>query len=145
MARPTNTQFALAVHVLTLLGSDLDERHSSEFLADSAGSSAVHVRRVLGGLRRAGLVRSRPGPNGGWQLVAPLRGTTLADVWRAVNGNDPLLGLHSANPACTVGRRIHTALVDVDRRAAAALVAELDHTTLADLVEETAALQPVPQ
>ena len=139
MARPTNTQFALAVHVLTLLGSDLDERHSSEFLADSAGSSAVHVRRVLGGLRRAGLVRSRPGPNGGWQLAGPLEETTLADVWRAVNGDDPLLGLHSANPACPVGRRIHKTLIDVDRRAAEALVAELEQTTLRDLVVETTA------
>jgi Rrf2 family protein len=138
MARPTNTQFALAVHVLTLLGSDLDERHSSEFLADSAGASAVHVRRVLGGLRRAGLVRSRPGPNGGWLLVAPLDETTLADVWRAVNGDDPLLGLHSANPACPVGRRIHATLIDVDRRAAEALLAELEQTTLRELVSGTA-------
>src|SRR4051812_50110457 len=99
MARPTNTQFALAVHVLTLLGSELDERHSSEFLADSAGSSAVHVRRVLGGLRRAGLVRSRPGPNGGWQLVAPLHATTLGDVWRAGNGADPPPRPPRAHPA----------------------------------------------
>jgi Rrf2 family protein len=139
MARPTNTQFALAVHVLTLLGSDLEERHSSEFLADSAGASAVHVRRVLGGLRRAGLVRSRPGPKGGWRLTGPLEETTLADVWRAVNGDDPLLGLHSANPACPVGRSIHSTLIDVDRRAAEALIAELEQTTLHDLVAETTA------
>src|ERR1700742_2885492 len=139
MARPTNTQFALAVHVLTLLGSDLDERHSSEFLADNAGASAVHVRRVLGGRRRAALVRSRPGPHGGWLLDAPLDETTLADVWRAVNRDDPLLGLHSANPDCPVGRSVHTALVDVDRRAAEALVAELEQTTLRDLVAGTAA------
>jgi Rrf2 family protein len=139
MARPTNTQFALAVHVLTLLGAEPDVRKSSETLAASAGSNPVHVRRVLGRLRRAGLVRSRSGPNGGWLVPAPPCDVTLADVWRAVNGDDPVLGLHSANPDCTVGRRIQDALVGVDRRASAALSAELERTTLGDLVRSTAA------
>jgi Rrf2 family protein len=139
MSRPTNTQFALAVHVLTLLAAEPDAMHSSEVLASSAGSNPVHVRRVLGRLRRAGLVRSRPGPHGGWLVVGDACGMTLADVWRAVHGDDPVLGLHSANPNCTVGRRIQGALVEVDRRAADALTAELAHTTLGDLVRSTAA------
>jgi Rrf2 family protein len=141
VARPTNTQFALAVHVLILLGADPDARQSSELLAASAGSNPVHVRRVLGRLRRAGLVRSRPGPHGGWLAAAAPCDVTLADVWRAVNGDDPVLGLHSANPDCTVGRRIQDALVDVDRRAAAALAVELEQTTLGDLVRSTAAAE----
>src|ERR1700759_2727756 len=115
MAQPTNTQFALAVHVLTLLGIDPGTHHSSDYLAGSAGASAVHVRRVLGRLRRAGLVTSRPGPSGGWLLEHARCDTTLADVWRAVNGDDPVLGLHSANPDCADGQRIHLALVDIDR------------------------------
>jgi Rrf2 family protein len=134
MARPTNTQFALAVHALTLLGADPGTSHSSEFLAASAGSSPVHVRRVLGRLRRVGLVRSRPGPRGGWLLARPIGDVTLADVWRAVNGDDPVLGLHSASPDCTVGQRIQSELVEIDRRAARALVAELSDTTLRELV-----------
>ena len=129
--QPTNTQFALAVHVLTLLAAEPAERQSSEVLADSAGASPVHVRRVLGRLREAGLVRSRPGPGGG--SIGPGPETTLAAVWRAVNGADPVLGLHSANPDCTVGQRIQGELVALDRRAQAALVAELERTTLGDL------------
>jgi Rrf2 family protein len=137
MARPTNTQFALAVHMLTLLTADPQTMQSSELLASSAGSNPVHVRRVLGRLRRAGLVRSRPGPHGGWLPADGAAGTTLADVWRAVNGDDPVLGLHSASPDCAVGQRIQSALTSIDRRAAAALVAELEHTTIADLVRST--------
>jgi len=135
MARPTNTQFALAVHMLTLLTADPQTMQSSELLASSAGSNPVHVRRVLG--RRAGLVRSRPGPHGGWLPADTAAGTTLADVWRAVNGDDPVLGLHSASPDCSVGQRIQAALTSIDRRAAAALVAELEHTTIEDLVRST--------
>lgn len=137
MGRPTNTQFALAVHVLTLLAATPEERHSSEFLAASAGSNAVHVRRVLGRLRRAGLVRSRPGRQGGWLVTGPADRTTLADVWAAVNGDDPVLGVHSASPECVVGQRIQGALMDLDRRAADALTAELARTTLDDLVNST--------
>jgi Rrf2 family protein len=137
MARPTNTQFALAVHMLTLLTADPQTMQSSELLASSAGSNPVHVRRVLGRLRRAGLVRSRPGPHGGWLPTETVADTTLADVWRAVNGDDPVLGLHSASPDCSVGQRIQAALASIDRRAAAALVAELEHTTIDDLVRST--------
>jgi Rrf2 family protein len=137
VAGPTNTQFALAVHVLILLAAEPDAMHNSEVLASSAGSNPVHVRRVLGRLRRAGLVRSRPGPHGGWLVTGSPCDTTLAEVWRAVHGDDPVLGLHSANPDCTVGQRIQAELGDVDRRAATALVAELEQTTLSDLVART--------
>jgi Rrf2 family protein len=136
---PTNTQFALAVHMLTLLGAADGAMRNSEALAASAGTNPVHVRRVLGRLRRAGLVRSRPGPHGGWLLDGATCETTLAEVWDAVHGDEPVLGLHSASPDCEAGQRIQGALVELDRRAARALTAELAETTLGDLVRSTAA------
>jgi DNA-binding IscR family transcriptional regulator len=102
------------------------------------------VRRVLGGLRRAGLVRSRPGPHGGWLIDGATCDTTLAEVWDAVHGDEPLLGLHSANPNCTVGQRIQDALHELDRRAARALTAELAETTLGELVRTTEAAPATP-
>jgi Rrf2 family protein len=137
VARPTNTQFAVAVHVMTLLAGAPDEVLSSERLAGSANANPVHVRRVLGALRREGLVRSRPGVHGGWQLEGPADSVTLAEVWRAVQGDDPLLGLHGAAPECTVGQRIQHALGDVDRRAARAVEEELARTTVHDLARQT--------
>ena len=138
MSGPTNTQFAVAVHVLTMLAGLPRELQTSEGMAGSAGSNPVHLRRVLGRLRNAGLVTSRPGPGGGWQLVHDPSATTLADVWRAMNGDDPVLGLHEASPNCTVGQRIQGSLTEIDRRARAAIVAELETTTLADLAAATA-------
>lgn len=146
VAHPTNTQFAVAVHVLTLLAGSPEQVLSSELLAGSAAANPVHVRRVLGVLRRAGLVASRPGVHGGWQLERSADQVTLGDVWRAVQGEDPLLGLHGAAPQCTVGQRIQTALIEVDRRAARAVEQELAHTTIGDLARDTRAreLQAVP-
>jgi Rrf2 family protein len=139
MAHPTNTQFALAVHTTTLLGGAPHEVLSSEVLAGSAGASPVHVRRVLGLLRTAGLVASRPGVHGGWLLAVDPSAITLADVWRAVQGADPVLGLHGAAPDCTVGQRIQGSLVAIDRRAAHAIEAELEQITICDLVRDTSA------
>jgi Rrf2 family protein len=139
MSGPTNTQFALSVHVLTMLAAIPRELQSSELMAASAGSNPVHIRRVLGRLRNAGMVVSRPGPRGGWQLVRAPADTTLADVWRALHGDDPILGLHEANPNCDVGQRIQANLAQIDRRAVAAIEAELATTTLAELAEATSA------
>jgi Rrf2 family protein len=139
MGGPTNTQFALAVHMLTLLAGSAPALLSSEDMAGSAGSNAVHVRRVLGGLREAGLVSSRPGVGGGWQLTGDPEATTLADVWRVVHGGDPILGLHGAHPDCTVGQSIQRLLRDVDRRAQRAVAEELATTTIAQLVAQAEA------
>ena len=135
MARPTSTQFAVAVHVLTYLAGALPQARavSSEELALSADVNPAHVRRVLGPLREAGLVLSRPGPRGGWVLGQPAAEITTARVWDLVQGREPVLGLHGPNPACPVGRSIQQSLTDLDARAREAVRAELDRVTVADL------------
>jgi DNA-binding IscR family transcriptional regulator len=146
MSGPANTQFAIAVHMATLLAALGRTPQTSELLASSAGSNPVHVRRVLGRLRDAGLVVSRPGPKGGWQLAVDPDATTLADVWRAVHGDDGILGVHEASPACTVGRRIRDALTEIDRSAVRAVTSDLAGTTLGDLARGARAdeFQPAP-
>jgi Rrf2 family protein len=140
MSRPTNTQFAVAVHVLTYLaGSETDATVSSDELAESANVNPVYVRRVLGPLRTAGFVTSRPGVKGGWQLDRPAGDVTLGDVWRTLQGDDPVLGLHGPNPQCPVGRDVQRALTDLDRQVAAAVEAQLDRSSLLDVLDRATA------
>jgi Rrf2 family protein len=141
MSRRTNTQFAIAVHVMTMLAGLPRELQTSEAMAASVGTNPVHIRRILASLREAGFVASRPGPHGGWQLLRAPEKTTLADVWRVINGADPVLGVHEADPNCDVGQRIQRNLESIDRSALAAVEAELETTTLADLAEETSSEQ----
>ena len=132
---PTNTQFAVAVHVLTYLSATGGERPvSSDELSGSTNTNPVYVRRVLGPLREAGLVHARQGSQGGWTLGRPAADITLADVWSLLQGDEPVLGLHGPNPKCPVGAGIQDALHDVDDAVAAALRAELGRRTIADLV-----------
>jgi Rrf2 family protein len=138
--RPTNTQFAVAVHVLTLLaGAPAGAPTSSDRLAESTNANPVHVRRVLGPLRAAGLVTSRPGAHGGWELARDPAGISLAEVWRLVQGDDPVLGLHGSNPHCPVGQGIQATLVGLDREVAAAVEAQLARSTVADLLRPAGA------
>lgn len=135
MARPTSTHFAVAVHVCTYLASVAAEARavSSEELAASAQVNPVHVRRVLGPLRDAGLVSSRSGPRGGWGLAQPAAQIRLATVWDLVQDTEPVLGLHGPNPDCPVGRSVQSSLVDLDARVREAVRSELAGVSVADL------------
>jgi len=140
MTGPTNTQFTVAVHSLTLLAHQPDGVMSSEDIAASVGANPVYVRRVLGRLRNAGYVTSRPGVHGGWRLQRAAAELTLGDVWRVIEGGaGQLLGVHHAHPNCDVGQDIQRTLTAIDRRAARAVEAELDAIAVVDLTPELAA------
>lgn len=139
MARSTNTQFAVAVHVLTYLAASAAGRVApvgSEELAGSTAVNPVHVRKVLGPLRAGGLVRSRPGARGGWELAVDPASVTLAQVWQLLQGDDPVLGIHGPNPACAVGGSIQGVLTDLDRLVTEAIVARLDAISLKDVLTD---------
>jgi Rrf2 family protein len=137
VATPTNTQFAVAVHVLTYLaGVDVPRPVSSDELAASVNASPVYVRRALTPLRESGIVTSSPGARGGWVLTRSAETITLAEVWRLVQGNDPVLGLHGPNPLCRTGTGVQRALVAIDREIASAVEAQLGRTTVANVLHD---------
>ena len=144
MATPTNTQFAVAVHVLTYLaGTDVAGPVSSDELAASVNASPVYVRRVLTPLRKLGIVTSTPGAHGGWVLNRPAETITLAEVWRLVQGDDPVLVLHGPNPRCRTGIGVQRTLVALDRELAGAVEARLGEVTVADVVRDALAVGEV--
>lgn len=59
-----NSQFAVALHILTLLALNAHEPLTSEYIAGSVNTNPVFIRRVLGKLAHASLVTSQPGVGG---------------------------------------------------------------------------------
>ena len=133
-----NSQYAVAVHVLSLI-SQFPEHASSAEMAASVGTNPVVIRNVTGLLRRANLLSTQQGVSGAKLTRAP-RDITLLDVYRAVNGEASVFRLHEhPHPSCPVGANIQATLEDRFGRAQAALEAELARTTLADVLGDLAA------
>ena len=84
--------------------------------------------------RAAGLVRSQEGAHGGCALAHAPAEIDLAQVWLAVNGEGPLMAVHSPNIDCPFGVRLEDTLYRIDRRAVALLLEELRAISVADVV-----------
>jgi Rrf2 family protein len=129
-----NTNFAVAVHGLAVLAYT-KALTTSDFVASSINTNPVVVRRVLGRLGRAGLVRSTSGKNGGFELARPAAKIRLVDVLHAVD-DGALFRIHNndENPHCPVSCGIKEVLAEVMDRVDVAVERELSKTSLADVV-----------
>ena len=65
-------------------------------IADAQEIPSKFLENILADLRRAGLVRSRRGADGGYQLSGPASDVSIADVIRAVDG--PLAWVRDQRP-----------------------------------------------
>jgi Rrf2 family protein len=69
---------------------------TADQLARTQAIPGKFLEAILTQLRRAGLVRSQRGPDGGFWLARPAGEISLADVIRAIDG--PLLGVRGERP-----------------------------------------------
>jgi Rrf2 family protein len=132
-----NCRFTVAIHVLCLLAAKRSQPLTSEFIAGSVNTNPVVIRRILAVLRRAGLVKSHPGVSGGWELVARPEQITLGALYQVVRPGT-VFAMHSRQPnvLCPIGRNIQRGLGAHYQKAQAALEAELDRSTIADVVKD---------
>jgi Rrf2 family protein len=130
-----NSKFAVAVHALSVLAVERDERHTSRRIADSVATNPVVIRRLLAQLARAGLVESAHGAKGGFRLAKAPSQVTLHDVYKAVEDCGSLFAQReNSNKDCPVARRMKSILEDVFARVDAKVAPELKRTTLQDIV-----------
>ena len=73
----------MAVHLMTALVY-LHEKSSSGLLSKSVNTNPVVIRRLLGELNRAGLIRAVRGKQGGFMLARDAKKISLLDIYRAV-------------------------------------------------------------
>lgn len=130
----------MAVHVLTALAyrarAGDDAWVSSERLAESIQTNPVVVRRAMAALGRAGLVEAQAGRGGGARLARTATRIPLSAVYRAVEGEDPVLA-HNLNPPnarCPVSCAMRGVLTPVFAAVDAAVDDALGRVTLADLL-----------
>ena len=109
----------------------------SEKLALAMRTNAVVVRRVMAGLRDAGLVRSGKGHGGGWSLACDPSRISLRDVYVALGSPEPFaMGNRREWPSCLVAQAVNAALDDAFGEAEALLLARMGDVTLAALAKD---------
>ncbi|MDM5330411.1 Rrf2 family transcriptional regulator [Neobacillus sp. CF12] len=133
-----SSRFAVGIHILSLIEFNKDGISSSEYLAESVNTNPALIRKIIGMLKKAGLVEVHPGI-AGTNLARNLSEITLLEVYKAVNvvQENELFSLHeSPNPKCPVGRNIQEALIPVLSTAQLALEKVLGNVTIEDIVKD---------
>ncbi|MET1076075.1 MAG: transcriptional regulator, partial [Umezawaea sp.] len=71
------------------------------------------------------------------ELSVDAHDIALAQVWRLLQGTDPVLGLHGPDPTCAVGRGVQESLTALDHAVAGAVATELERFTVHDVLAGT--------
>ncbi|WP_044748881.1 Rrf2 family transcriptional regulator [Bacillus alveayuensis] len=131
-----SSRFTVAVHILSLLALESGAHCTSEWIAGSVNTNPVVVRRIIGKLKKAGLVDVRPGAGGAY-LLKEIKEITLLDIYRAVEvvEEGELFQIHEdPNPNCPVGANIQAVLEIILLRAQAAMEKILEEISLEEFV-----------
>jgi DNA-binding IscR family transcriptional regulator len=133
-----SSRFSVGIHILALIDLNKDGISSSEFLAGSVNTNPALIRKIMGMLKKAGLVEVRPGVAGA-KLAKELSDITLLDVYKAVDvvQEKELFSVHeNPNPACLVGKNIKETIDPILSTAQLALEKSLGSVTLGDVVKD---------
>lgn len=101
-----NSRLFLALHSLAHMAEDPERTYTSDELARHICTNPVVVRRVLGNLRKAGVLAAKKGHAGGWRLAHTPETITLADVYLALDERLAVYDKEENAPACSTERAL---------------------------------------
>jgi Rrf2 family protein len=128
-----------ALRMVACLGRDCGRTESADRLAEQTQVPRRYLHTVLQDLVRADLVRSRPGPRGGYALARPPEEITILDVVDAVA---PLPRIRH----CPLGLSSHTNLCPLHKeldRVYETAEASFSRVTIGQLLGSTGANVPL--
>ena len=140
-----SSRFSVGIHILALIEINKSGISTSDFLAGSVNTNPVVIRKIMGMLKKAELVKVRPGVAGA-QLAKASSDITLFDVYKAVNvvQEKELFTVHDhPNPECLVGRNIQNTIEPLFTAAQLAMEKVLRSLTLEDVVKDIASKENI--
>ena len=130
-----DSRLSVALHALLHMADA--ETLTSEQMAAQGDTNPVVIRRTMGGLRAAGIVRSEKGHGGGWSLARKLEDVSLYDVYEALG--EPTIfaiGNRTESPGCAVEKAVNRTLEEALEKAQALLVAQLRDVKISEIEKE---------
>lgn len=134
---PKTAEYAL--RAVVLLARTPERALSAEEIATSGQVPRRYAHKVLQALVRAGLVRSQPGPGGGYALRQSPEQLTMLEILNAV---EPLSRIHR----CPLGLKTHTSLCPLHREldnALANMETALGRVTIAQILNQPDQVPPL--
>ncbi|MGP4669551.1 Rrf2 family transcriptional regulator [Agrobacterium pusense] len=136
---PTAVQVMLA---LTLAREEGVSQLNSAELAEGAATNAAVIRRMLPSLSAAGLIEVAKGREGGVQLARPPETISLADIYDAIFGDEPLWHARENIPhRCLVSNNVEAFFAGVTQDAEKAMRTQLSTRSLATCLIELRAAE----
>ena len=129
-----DSSFNLAVHALVCL-SHSGRSLSSEALAENICTNPTRVRRVLAGLKKAGMVETREGLDGGYRLCTDPAALSLRQVAEAINTRFVDCAWHSGDidRDCAICSGMAGVMDALYRQMNEQCAAYLSHITITDI------------
>ncbi|RKD13199.1 Rrf2 family transcriptional regulator [Pelobium manganitolerans] len=132
-----NGRFAIATHILVLLCKNERELLSSDYIASSININPVLVRKEISVLKKAGVVSSKEGKNGGCYLAKKASDINLGFIFKLVFPKSILsLAKNTPNPKCPVGKKINGHLENLYSEAEQAMLQKLSNINLKDFCKK---------
>ncbi|MDO4649656.1 MAG: Rrf2 family transcriptional regulator [Eubacteriales bacterium] len=130
-----STKLSDAAHILVLIALNPYDELTSQQIARSIATNPGFVRQIMSMLRKSGLIVSITG-HAKPALSRPASEISLLDIYRAVEGDKPLLHLDiDTNPDCGVGIGIQSALKDYYAEIQELAEQRMKHITLQNIVD----------
>ena len=121
-----------AVRAVAVLGANEGSLVKADLIAEAQGIPRHFLDNILNDLRRAGIVATQRGAEGGSRLARPAKEITLAEVMRAMEG--PLAAVRDVRPEQLSYEGPAEVLPEVWLAVRAALRGVLERVTVADVV-----------
>lgn len=131
-----NSRLSASLHALVHMAQVPDRPMTSEEIAGWLHTNPVVVRRMVAGLREAGILSAVRGHGGGWTLAKPASAISLADVAAALEESFLSINTEPENPSCLVERSVNRHLDGFRIEVEQLLAAKLARVTLADIAAE---------
>lgn len=130
-----STKLSDALHILAFLSLGAGQRLTSARIAESVKTNPAYIRQLLAALKRAGLVDSARG-QATPSLTRGPEAITVRDVYRAVEGDKPLLHWDvNTNPECGVGIYVQQSIADFYGEIQTAAEEKMQQITLQDILD----------
>lgn len=128
-----------ALRIAVCLGQSPDEAAAADRLAEVTQVPRRYLHKVVQDLARAGLVRSQPGPGGGYSIARSPKKISILDVVNAVAPLERIrhcpLGLTSHTRLCPLHRELDKVYAETEKA--------FGRVTLDQLLRSTSSIVPL--